>query len=107
MSGNEYISLVGENLLKTFDNVYVIDIMKDVLFNYYLQDNVVKLKGQESFLNFLDKEKVLVSEEFIDSYTNILSGNFEDVVSLTFKKNDNYVTNEYCLIAKKVKNDNT
>jgi putative two-component system response regulator len=107
MSGNEYINLIGENLLKSFDNVYLIDVIKDTIYNYNIEDNYVKLKGSESFLGFLDKEKLLVSEESIDNYTNVLSGNFEDVVSMTYKKNDNYVTSEFCLIAKKLNYENS
>ncbi len=106
MSGTEFINLVGENLLKTFDNVYVIDILKDELYNYYIENNYVKFKEKAAFLDFLEKEKLLVSEEFLDSYINILSGNFTDSVCLTYKKNDNFTTRDYCLIAKKVNYNN-
>ena len=107
MSGTEYVNLVGDNLLKTFENVYVIDILKDELYNYYIENNYVKLKEKESFLSFLDKEKLLVSEEYLENYINILSGNFDDSVCLTYKKNDNYTTRDFCLLAKKTKyNDN-
>ena len=57
MSGSEYINLIGENLLKSFDSVYLIDVMKDSLYIYNIVDNYVKLKSKESFLSFLDKEK--------------------------------------------------
>ena len=101
MKGTEYINLVGDTLLKTFDNVYVIDIIKDEISNYYIENNYVKFKEKEAFLSFLDKEKLLVSEEYLNEYISILSGNFTDSVSLTYQKNDNYTTRDYCLIAKK------
>ena len=102
MSETEYVNLVGDSLLKAFDSVYVIDILKDELYNCYIENNYVKIKEKESFLSFLDKEKLLVSEPFLESYINILSGNFEDSVCLTYQKNDNYTTSDFCLIAKKV-----
>ena len=103
MSGTEYVNLVGENLLKTFDNVFVIDVIKDEIYNYYIENNYVKFKEKANFLEFLEREKVLVSEEYLNEYVNILSGNFDGSVCLTYKKNDDYTTRNFCLIAKKTK----
>ena len=103
MKETEYVNLVGENLLKVFDNVYIIDLLNDEIYNYYFENNYAKFKEKYSFVNFIDKEKLLISEEYLDSYVNIFSGNFDDSASLAYKKNDNYAINDFYMVAKKIK----
>ena len=102
MKETEYVNLVGENLLKVFDNVYVIDLLNDEVFNYFFENNYAKFKEKSSFISFIDKEKLLVTENYLDNYVSILSGNFDDSASFSYKKNDNYAINDYYMVAKKV-----
>ena len=84
MPGNEYINIVGETLLKTFSNSYVIDIRKDIINEYCFENNYVKFKASSSFLDFIEREKLLIHSDYIERYIKVLSGKFTDNVTLAY-----------------------
>lgn len=106
MPGNEYINIVGETLLKTFSNSYVIDIRKDIINEYCFENNYVKFKASSSFLDFIEREKLLIHSDYIERYIKVLSGKFTDNVTLAYKKKELYSYENYVLVAQKTNQSN-
>ena len=106
MPGSEYINLVGETLLKSFSLVYVVDVRKDAICTYNFENNYVKYKDCKSFLEFIELEKNLINPDYIESYLNIISGNFNNEVTYSFQKKETYLYENYVLVAKKVIHNN-
>ena len=105
MNNGNYIYLVGDNLLNSFSNVYIIDIKNDVINEYSFENTSVKLKESKSFVTFLENVNGIVDSEDNENFVNILLGKFENSVSTIIKKANIYSNQNYVLIAQKIKND--
>ena len=106
MPGSEYLNVVGETLLKTFSDVYVVDLRKDIVNTYIFENNYVKFKEARSFLEFVESEKTYITSSDTENYIKIISGNFEGEITFSFQKKESYSYDNYIMVAKKVNYDN-
>lgn len=105
MNDGEYIYLVGENILTSFSNIFIIDIQKDLVNEYTFQNTLVKYKKSESFLAFIDEIKNIIHSDDNEKFINIISGKFEDSISCTLKKTGSFLNESCVLLAKKLLNN--
>lgn len=106
MNNNDYIYLVGENLLNSFSNVFMIDIKNDLVNEFIFENTSVKLNKSASFLTFIENVNSVVSMDDSEAFINIISGRFDASTSMTFKSNRIYEGKVKTLIAKKIINNN-
>ena len=106
MINNDYIYLVGDNLLNAFSSVFIIDIRKDIVNEFVFENTSVKLKKSDSFMNFLENTKILVHPDDNEKFISIISGKFEESISTVLKRAGIYSNESNVLIAKKINNNN-
>ena len=106
MINNDYIYLVGDNLLNAFSSVFIVDIRKDIVNEFVFENTSVKLKKSDSFMNFLENPKLLVHPDDNEKFISIISWKFEESISTVLKRAGIYSNESNVLIAKKINNNN-
>ena len=76
MNNNDYTGLIGNIIPTTFNNIYIIDMMSDLVMEYAFENNLFTLKGQTPFTTFYaDLEKTIHPDD-IKGYVDSISSTY-------------------------------
>lgn len=75
MNNNDYTKYIEKLIPSTFTNIYIIDMMSDIVMDYSYEDNNYVLKSTTPFTTFFSSLEKIIHPDDIKRYIDSLSSN--------------------------------
>ena len=76
MNNNDYTSVIGTLIPTTFNNIYIIDMMSDLVMEYIFDNNLFVLKNTIPFTSFYSDLENTIHKDDIKGYIDSISSNY-------------------------------
>lgn len=76
MNNNDYTNFIGNLIPTTFSNIYIIDMMSDLVMEYVFENNLFTLKSTIPFTTFYSDLEKTIHKDDIKGYVDSISATY-------------------------------